>query len=416
MADLPRDTADSAADEAAASDASPDPAPPPAADDPGDGDRSTVPEIPSLSDVCTPRLLVVALAVAVALALLAGGVTSSTAFGAFNPSWDGTSELRTLGEETGGDTLLLRDVGTYDDLAAGQPTAGSPDAAGAADTTADAVPANRTLAVVLSPRTAYENPAPVRRFVERGGTLLVAEDVGPHGNALLAAVGATARVDGRLVRDERTHGPSPAFPAAPNVSNQSYATGVDALELNHGTAVEPGNATVLAATSPYAYLDENGNDALDDDETLAASPVATVEPVGDGTVAVVGDPSLFVNAMLDARDNRAFVRGLAGQHDRVALDTSHSGGVPALVSARLAVVGTPWLQVVAGGVGVLAVALAPGVIAIARRRRSGPEAEFDGESDRRSAHRPARTARGPAHSTDTVMGRRMESSSNDRSE
>lgn len=348
-----------------------------------------------------PRALVAALSVAILLALLVGGMTSTAAFGAFNPAWDGTAEFRSVATETGGESAVLRDVAAYEDRQA-----------------------NGTLAVVLSPAEPYKDATAVQRFVQRGGTLLVAEDHGEFGNDLLSAVGATARVDGRPLRDERTHGSTPAFPAITNVSDDPLAGGADALRFNHGTAVDPGNASVLAATSSFAYLDDDGDGELDDAESLGTRPVATVESVGAGRVIAVGDPSLFINAMVDARENRAFARGLVGSHERVVLDVSRAGGVPAVVAAQLALTETPWLQLAGGGGFVLAVAGWRRVYRLARRIRSWRDGATPGpETLDREALATVLADRYPEwnddrirHVTDTIMSRQVEVPDNDTPE
>ena len=210
--------------------------------------------------------------------------------------------------------------------------------------------ASGSVAVVLSPDTAYtaNESARVRRFVERGGTLVVAEDFGANGNALLAAVGADARVDGRIVRDEREYYREPAMPVASNVTNRS-AVGADRLTLNYGTVVRPGDAEVLVRTSEFAYLDANRNERLDDAESLASRPVVTRERVGNGTVVVVSDPSVLINAMLDRPGNRAFARALFDGHDRVLLDYSHAPSLPPLALAVLVLRESALAQVLVGG-------------------------------------------------------------------
>lgn len=376
-----------------------------------------MPDGPGLPDWPIPHLLAVALAAAIAIALLSAGATSTAAFGAYNPTWDGTSEFQSLPETVGADSEVVQDAAAYDNV-----TGGGSDSEGS---TAGDAPASGTLAVVLSPDGPYEDTGPLRRFVERGGTLLVAEDVGSTGNSILDAVGASARVDGRLVRDDRHHGPSPAFPAVPNVTSHPFTTGVGALELNHGTAVAPGNATVLATTSPFAYLDTTPNGELDGNETLGAEPVATVEPVGEGRVVVVGDPSLFVNAMADARDNRAFARGLVAAHDRVLFDAVNTGGVPAVVGAQLALRGTPWLQFAVGVAAVLAIVAVPQVAGLVRRRSDRPggadlapltDTDRDAVADVLADRYPDWEADRVARVTDTIMSRQPESRTNDRSE
>lgn len=282
-----------------------------------------------------PRALLAAYALVVVLALLVAGTTTSAAFGAYNPAWDGASDLRTVAEATGAEAVVVRNTSTYGEQ-----------------------PARASVAVVLSPDRPYDEraAADLRQFVEEGGTLVVAEDFGPHGNDLLEAVGADARLDGRPLRDERHNHRSPALPVATNVTNASRVGGAEQLTLNHGTAVRPNGTDVLVRTSGFAYLDENGNGALDDDETLDAYPVVTTESVGAGRVVTVGDPSLMINAMLEREGNRQFVAGLFAGERYVLLDYSHAERLPPLAAARLSVQRSPLLQVVTGVLAVLAVA------------------------------------------------------------
>ena len=264
-----------------------------------------------------PRLVLVALLGTLVVTLAVAAGTSAASLGAYNSAWDGTSEIRTTAASTHTATVLAQNVSAYE----------------------QATP-NRTVAFVLSPTESYgdNGTAPIASFVQAGGTLVVAEDYGPHSNPLLEDVGATARVDGTPLRDEQRAGPSPAFPKATPGRNHSYTTDVDSLMLNHGSVVRPGEATVLVNSSSFSYLDTNGDGTLDDTETLTSRPVVTVEQVGQGTVVVISDPSIFLNAMLERSDNAAFLQALVGPPETVLLDVSHTAALPPLVAVRL------WLQ------------------------------------------------------------------------
>ena len=283
-----------------------------------------------------PRALLAALALTVGVAVVVAASTSGAAFGLYNPAWDGASDLRGLAADAGTDPTVVRNASAY-----GQ------------------VPAAGTVAVVLAPEARY-GPAEadgVRAFVEGGGTLVVADDVDGPANALLADVGAEARLDGRRLRDEQHYYRAPALPVAADVADHAYTRDVDALTLNHATAVVPAGATPIVRTSGVAYLDSDGNGALDDGEPVGPFPVATVEPVGEGRVVVVSDPSAFVNAMLERPGNRAFATAVVAAHDRVLLDYSHAGPLPPLSAALLSIRGSPPLQVLVGAIAVGAVGL-----------------------------------------------------------
>ncbi|WP_459191546.1 DUF4350 domain-containing protein [Halosimplex sp. J119] len=274
-----------------------------------------------------PRLIAVSLAVVLAITLLYGGLTSTTAFGAYNSAWDGASELRDIPGEWGGETTLIRNTSNYADH-----------------------PPNGSVSFVLSPDDQYDTREArrVESFVRAGGTLVVAEDFGPESNALLADIGAQARFDGDLLRDEHHYDVTPPLPLAPNLTDHPYTAGADRLTLNRGTPVEPGNATALATTTNYSYIDVNRNGELDESETMQQYPVVTIEQLGDGEVVAVGDPSLFINAMLERPGNRQFARNLLAAHGTRLVDTSHLDSLPPLVRAQFVLRDSPLLQTAVG--------------------------------------------------------------------
>jgi hypothetical protein len=294
-----------------------------------------------------PTVLLGGLTAVLVVALVVAASTSTAAFGVYNPAWDGAGELRDVAAAQGAEATVALNTSAYERV--------TPD---------------ETVALVLSPERAYGNEsARLERFVRQGGTLVVAEDFGPQGNAVLEAVGATARFDGRLVRDERRLDRGPSLPRATNVSEPNATTGnltagVDRLTLNYGTVVEPGNATVLVGTSEFSYLDGDRDGAVGD-EPLRSYPVATVESVGEGRVVAVSDPSLFINAMLDREGNRQFTANLFST-ERVLLDYSRAGGQPPLAVALLSVRASPLLQ---GGLLALTVGLVVGGTRVFGRER-----------------------------------------------
>lgn len=278
-------------------------------------------------DLDYPQIILAVLTIVMIGGLVIAASTSGVAFGSYNSAWDGASELRAEAEAVGVENEIVRNTSQY-----------------------GTVPSNDTLAVVLSPQKSY-GPAEsdrIRSFVHSGGTLLIAEDFGNHSNDLLARIGAQARIDGRLLRDERYHYQSPTLPIARNVSNETLVAPIDQLTLNRGTPVRPRGADVLVSSSEYAALDTNRNGNLDDREPVGTYPVATIESVGDGRVIAVGDPSAFINTMLDRSGNQAFIRTLFDTHERVLFDYSHTGELPPLSVALLIVRDSPLLQILLG--------------------------------------------------------------------
>ena len=288
-------------------------------------------------EVDLPRTLLVALGLSVAVAVVVAATTSTAAFDPFNPSWDGTTDLRDAVDEAPAvEGELVRDPAQYAE-----------------------VQRDGTVAFVIpdEDRTG-EAAEPLGEFVRGGGTLVVFENFGDDGNELLAEVGAEARTDGQVIRDENHYYRSPTMPIATEVENESLGDDVDEVTFNYGTTVDPGNATVLVSTSEFAYLVDDPDDGLEDaDSDFGPHPVATVEDVGEGQVIVVGDPSIAINAMQDVPDNAAFLETLYAGEEHVLFDLPGSDDAPPLAAALLTVRETPQLQTLLGALAVGGVAV-----------------------------------------------------------
>lgn len=297
--------------------------------------------------------LAVFAAVTIAALLVAGSV-SGAAFNTYNPAWDGTSELRSLADETGARTDIVQDTAYYRTT--------SPEG---------------TVVFILSPDAEYtpEEVAAIREFLAQGGTLVVAGDFDRQTNQLLADLGVATRLDGTRVRDERNYERGPALPHATNTTTHPYTAGVDQLTLNYATVLRitdtranttriganvttrtDANTTRLVNTSSFAYLDANRNDELDDNETLQTYTVVSLERVGRGEVITVSDPSLFINAMFEQGDNRQFAANILAPHARVGIDVSHTSGLPPVAWTVVTIRNSPLLQLVGGATLVLVIA------------------------------------------------------------
>lgn len=276
-----------------------------------------------------PLVFLLVFAGVVGVALVGAASVSATPFGTYNPSWDGTSDMRSLADQTGAETHIIRDAEYY-------------------QTTAP----EGTVVVLLSPESAYTTSevATLRTFVEQGGTVVVAGDFGSTTNRLLRDLGLGSRLHGALLRDEREYAEGPSLPRATNVTRHPYTADVSQLTLNYATAlrVTDENVTHLVETSQYSYLDTNRNDELDENETLRRHTVATVERLDRGRVVVVSDPSVFINAMLDHAGNRQFVTNIVETHDRLGIDITHSGGLPPAAWLVVTIRQSPLVQLICG--------------------------------------------------------------------
>lgn len=268
---------------------------------------------------------VLLLAVVVAVALVLAASTSTVAFSPYNGNWEGVSGLQRVAANAGAETDVSLETAAYERT----------------------VPGN-TVAVVVSPDRRYSTAeaATVEQFVRSGGTLLVAEDFGPHSNALLSAIGASSRLDGRLLVDERSYYRSPTMPVAspePDAASDVLA-GVDSFTINHGTAIEPNGARILVESSEFATLRTESGTIVS--TTVGPYPLVTIESLGEGSVVVVADSSALINVMLDRPGNAALMENLFAPYDHVLLDNSHRENVPPVERALEALETSPLLGVV----------------------------------------------------------------------
>lgn len=141
-------------------------------------------------------------------------------------------------------------------------------------------------------------------FVEEGGTLIVADDLG-FANALSDRFGVSFdRV--RLFDANYEVDPSLVTVRA-ELDGKTYPL---VLNVPTGLSVSNPAADVLAVSSEAGYLDTNGNGVKDGDDVQQAMIVAVRVPRGEGSAVFLGDPALFTNAMLPRGSDRDFVLDL----------------------------------------------------------------------------------------------------------
>ena len=266
-----------------------------------------------------PRLLLVALVGLFCVVLLVVASSSTAGFSSYNPDWDGTSDFRQLTADHS-ELTVATNVSQYETQE----------------------PAT-TVGFIFAPETGYSarDTAILQQFVSEGGVLIVSDNYGPNGNALLNAIGANARFDGRVLQDDRNTFRSPTTPVVSDIGSHEYMSKVESLTLNYGTAITPNGATPIANSSEFSYLVENENETAETADELQRYPVVTVESIGEGQVVAIGDPSLFINTMLDESDNRAFATTLVSHRAHTLIDRSHSGAVPPLIQILLLIRSSP---------------------------------------------------------------------------
>jgi len=335
----------------------------------------------------SPRLLLAAVVLVTTVAVGAGLSSSVTALDPHNYEWDGGSTLEAKLDAAPGELVVARSADTYREADA--------------DETVAVIPVSEWSAGAT-------NATAVREFVERGGTVVVTgegdADGGDTGensaNALLADIGAETRIDAAQLRDVNHYDRSTAVPRATlttrlppteeararsaiSPSAVALVDGVNRLTLSRASTLAlPGEteprpvtnvsqtvrrtgATVLVRSSPFGYLDRDGDGRFDVSERFGAYPVVAVEPVGDGRVVAVSDTSLFTNGLLDD-GNAAFLRALGENRETTLLDYSAAPSPPPL-AGTVAAVGSQTLLALLVAVAGLAVM---GLWLVIRRRRA----------------------------------------------
>lgn len=157
----------------------------------------------------------------------------------------------------------------------------------------------------------------VNRFLHLGGRVVLADEFGT-GNSLLERLGLDVRFSGLLLLDPLFKDGSSRMPRILNVSS----VGVDELVLNYPTVLDDADdLEVLAWSTSFSYLAVSPGPP-DEDSVYGPFPVAAEVGVGDGSLVLIADSSLFINSMLDRGDNMEFLLSLV--EGEVFLDEAHS--------------------------------------------------------------------------------------------
>jgi hypothetical protein len=180
--------------------------------------------------------------------------------------------------------------------------------------------------LIIAPR---RNPSPgeleaYRSFLDQGNTIILADDFGT-GNRILS--GLTSRISispGPVASLDREYA-DPYSVVAYRSANESPVEDTSTLLLNEPASLDGG--TPLLRTSTFSWIDENRDRHISNDEMLGIYTVMATEKNGQGTLIVISDPSIFINAMADAGgsgDNRGFITHLAAWGTPVLVDQMNS--------------------------------------------------------------------------------------------
>jgi hypothetical protein len=190
----------------------------------------------------------------------------------YNPGWNGTSVLFDMIDEAGG--IFVTDPA----LLPGQGDA---------------------LLLFIAP--GQDPPDGVREeigdFLSRGNCVLIASDR-EEVNDLLQGIGSSIRIRNARITSVDRFFEDPSSVNAFPTGNDPLSTGIPRIVGNDPSYLEGG--TPVYATSLLSFRDTDGDLRLGKGEVLERFTLVSREKIGNGTLYVVSDPSIFINGMLVA--------------------------------------------------------------------------------------------------------------------
>ena len=195
-------------------------------------------------------------------------------------------------------------------------------------------------------------------YLNAGNTVLIADQSG-NANILLENLGSSIRVHNDSVRSTSMEYRDPGLFRGTVLGN-IYNTSVTELTFNYPGYVSGGEP--LVTTSYLSWIDTNLNGIPDANESLKVYTLIATENISSGRLAVIADPSLFINSMLVRKhtENLAVLSALLENDiiiDQTISLTTGGGGLTGLLQQmhRYPVLGTAILTIlciVAGGIGI----------------------------------------------------------------
>jgi len=166
-----------------------------------------------------------------------------------------------------------------------------------------------------------------------GGNTIFLADESFAGNLLLAELDSSIRISGQNLSSIDREYQNPALILAKSHAEHPLLEGVDTLLLNHPAALTGGET--LVASTLLSWIDEDGNQQINEGERMGRSVVLARETVGGGEMLVLSDPSIFINGMMGlekSRDNERFIDNLLILHPHLFIEQAHtSTGTSGLV-------------------------------------------------------------------------------------
>lgn len=163
---------------------------------------------------------------------------------------------------------------------------------------------HKTAFIILRPENNFSKKEIdiIKKFVENGGLLIIADDFGA-GNKLLSNFTTQIAFSNMLLLDDVNYWKNITFPVVTTSMNAGNIT------LNYPTSliVKDSSIKIIARSSTFSWLSSENMDKGSGDQY----PVIASTAYGNGTIIAISDPSIFINGMLQMTDNRFLLQKLA---------------------------------------------------------------------------------------------------------
>jgi len=183
----------------------------------------------------------------------------------------------------------------------------------------------QTTILILGPEKPYtaEETQTIKEILEKGATLLVADDFG-QANTLLEQMQVPCKFTQKMLIDPIFYYGDPKLPRIFDIKNVTWAENIEQLILNYATTLnitEP-EIEIVANSSQYSYLDINMNNQQDPEDPTGQQPILAQTRIGEGILILLSDSSIFINAMINKANNTQLLKNLS-EGRKVYLDISH---------------------------------------------------------------------------------------------
>lgn len=195
------------------------------------------------------------------------------------------------------------------------------------------LPPDASLILIIGPRSSFQTDETVklRTFLEAGGTVLLADDVGTA-NDLLEGLNVSARFSGKPIADLYFYSRSPSFPLISHFTPSWLSSNLTAIIMDHPSYIEVLNSEsvgVVALSSPFSFVDSSNNGILPPTENTQSYPVIATTHIGRGLLVMVANAYVFANEIMNLFDNRVLLRNLlSAANGTVAFDLAHLNKAP----------------------------------------------------------------------------------------